>query len=514
MKSAITKTCGFHCGRESLHPNQRLDFLLMQKIKKRKRLMTFWETALAIFYLKTIPVSRSKGQSATAGSAYRAGEKITDQRTGLIHDYTKKSGVIETMMFNNFDLTREELWNMSELSNTRKNSRVAREFQVALPHELGNENHKKILIKYSEMLVRRYGVAVDVAIHSPGREGDHRNVHAHIYCTTQVMNTGQLKDKSLLERSDSDLKALGQMVGKRQVKFCRAYWQRCVNSEFRKLGMTERIDHRSNEDRKLSRIPQIHVGPRGTVLARRGRGHESQEWQINEAIKGFNNVVSIEDKRNKRMQTVKNATPEPAVKFGGLAASHEAAEIAYKHVKQQRIRMDQDAEHVESERWKPVQVDPNRSVINMFQQDSQGGYRWTKGRNEGAEAFRDMGKAIHSQTTNSWALAAELELAKSKVDAGEWKEIRAFGSDEYRRAVWIQGQTMGIQVEGYKPTKDELARYNQAPAQGVAGDHKTVEATQNRFQLDPKFQNKFEQKASSANTPASSNSTPSRSPKM
>lgn len=474
---------------------------------------------MAIFYLKTIPVSRSKSQSATAGSAYRAGEKITDQRTGKVHDYTNKSGVIDTMMFNNFNLSREELWNMSELSNTRKNSRVAREFQVALPHELGSDNHKKIISRYAEMLVHRYGVAVDVAIHSPGRDGDHRNIHAHIYCTTQVMNNGQLKEKSLLERSDSDLKKLGEMIGKRQVKFCRAYWQRCVNSEFIKLGMTERIDHRSNEDRKLSRIPQIHVGPRGTVLARRGRGHESQEWQINEAIKGFNNIVSIENKRNEKMQnsTAKNATPEeqkPAIKFGGLAASNEAAEEACTHArKRMEKEQKQDAERVESAHWKPVQVDPNKgSVINMFQQDSQGVYRWTKGRNEGQEAFRDMGKAIHSQTTNSWALAAELQLAKSKVDSSEWREIRAFGDEEYRRAVWIQGQTMGIQVEGYKPTSQELSIYSHKNEQGLAGDQKS--APQNKFSTDPKFQNKFEQSASAANTPANSNSTPSHSPKM
>lgn len=126
-----------------------------------------------------------------------------------------------------------------------------------------------------------------------------------------------------------------------------------------------------------------------------------------------------------------------------------------------------------------------------------------------------MPLVISCQTTNSWAIAAELELAQEKVQRGEWKEIRAFGSDEYRRAAWIQGQSMGIQVEGYKPTKDELAKYGQAPTQGLAGDQKTADtATQNRFQQDPKFQGKFDQDSSQNASKTSTSNAPSRGPRM
>ena len=74
---------------------------------------------------------------------------------------------------------------------------------------------------------------------------------------------------------------------------------------------------------------------------------------------------------------------------------------------------------------------------------------------------------------------------------------------------------MGLDVKGYKPTAQELEKYGQQPAQGLAGDQKSaVEATQNRFQLDQKFQNKFKKNNSAINTPDSSNSSPSCSPKM
>lgn len=428
-----------------------------------------------------------------------------------------------TMLFNNQGLSRAELWNMSELSNPRKNSRVARETIVALPHELNLDSYKSILTRYANAIVERYGVAVDVAIHAPGRDGDHRNFHAHVYCTTQVIEDGKLGRKAEIEWSDANLKKAGIPKGKAQLLAVKQLWEKCVNQEFYRLGMDERIDHKF--EIKGDKIPQVHVGPHGTKLSRHGKGHESDEWQINQAIIAYNNVVSLQQKRTEKMQNqlqteIQSNTSTPqktATAYGGLAASQEAAEEALKQVKQRtQEQQKNESEQIEAERWKPAQIDPNKgSVINMFQQDSQGVYRWTKGRNEGAEAFRDTGKAIHSQTTNSWALAAELELAKAKVDAGDWKEIRTFGSEEYRRAVWIQGQTMGIQVEGYKPTKEELARYGQAPAQGLAGDQKSAaEATQNRFQTDQKFQNKFEKNSGTASTPDNSNSSPSRSPKM
>lgn len=119
-----------------------------------------------------------------------------------------------TMLFNNQGLSRAELWNMSELSNPRKNSRVARETIVALPHELNLDSYKSILTRYANAIVERYGVAVDVAIHAPGRDGDHRNFHAHVYCTTQVIEDGKLGRKAEIEWSDANLKKAGIPKGK------------------------------------------------------------------------------------------------------------------------------------------------------------------------------------------------------------------------------------------------------------------------------------------------------------
>ncbi len=491
---------------------------------------------MAIFYCQTSLIARSKGRSATAAASYRAAEKIMDERTGIVHDFERKKGVLDKHIFNSAGLSRSALWNLAEMSERRSDSRVAREWILALPHELRRDAHQRIIERFSQALIDQYQVAIDVCVHAPGRGGDNRNLHAHLLMTTRPMlESRELgKQKTFLEWSDTKLRKNGLPTGRQQIDAIRGKWSSIVNSELEAAGLDERISHLSLKEQGLTdKIPQIHVGPLNTQLARMGYHERASRWQLNDEIKAHNNVISIQTARISRMQNHQQTTenndaqaPQKIVaQFGGLAASQEAAEEAEKQAimrLEKRFQEDiqklqkQAQEQTEEERWKPAHIDPAKgAVISMFQADTQGVYRWTKGKNEGAEAFRDNGKAIHSQTTNSWALAAELELAQQKVQNGEWKEIRAFGSDEYRRAVWIQGQTMGIQVEGYKPTKEELAKYSQAPAQGLAGDQKSVtEATKNRFQTDQKFQNKFEKNTGTPNTPDSSNSSPSRSPKM
>ena len=51
---------------------------------------------MAIYHLRASVISRSQGRSATASAAYRAAERITDERTGLTFDYAARGGVEHT----------------------------------------------------------------------------------------------------------------------------------------------------------------------------------------------------------------------------------------------------------------------------------------------------------------------------------------------------------------------------------------------------------------------------------
>ena len=87
---------------------------------------------MAIYHCDVKPVQRSKGQTTTAKMAYRAGAKIEDKRTGKTHDYTAKKGVehkeIITPQGVNIP-SREDLWNMAELAERRKDACTGREYE-------------------------------------------------------------------------------------------------------------------------------------------------------------------------------------------------------------------------------------------------------------------------------------------------------------------------------------------------------------------------------------------------
>lgn len=221
---------------------------------------------MAIFHLSVKTVSRSAGRSATAAAAYRAGVEITDHRTGEVHDYTRKGGVESSTLCLPTDAPewahdRAALWNAVEQAETRKNSTVAREFEVALPAELSPAERKRLAVDFAHELVERHGVAADVAIHAPGKEGDNRNHHAHILISTRRLGPEGFTEKT---RELDDRKS-----GKELVSSWRERWAELTNERLRENGIDARIDHRTLEAQGIDREPTRHLGPTATAIERR-----------------------------------------------------------------------------------------------------------------------------------------------------------------------------------------------------------------------------------------------------
>ena len=266
---------------------------------------------MAIFHCSMKPISRSTGRSATASCAYRSGEKIVDRQTGEIHDYTKKQGVIHTNVItpksiNIENIDREDLWNMAEQSEKRKDARVAREFVIALPHEIPATSQKKIAEEFASYLCDRYGVVADLAIHEPSKGGDDKNVHAHIMVTTRKVEIDQengvkLTDKSTLELSNSKRKTLGLKGTQEDIKEIREQWATIANRELKREGIKERIDHRSYADQEKDQIPTKHEGVVVTELRRKGQ--IVGVAKLNEEIKEENLIIKsikIEEQENRK----------------------------------------------------------------------------------------------------------------------------------------------------------------------------------------------------------------------
>ncbi len=88
---------------------------------------------MAIYHLSMKPISRAQGRSATGAAAYRAGVKIVDERTGVVHDYTRKRGVLYTELIlpGGGSADRSEFWNRIERHHKRGDAVLAREIEVS-----------------------------------------------------------------------------------------------------------------------------------------------------------------------------------------------------------------------------------------------------------------------------------------------------------------------------------------------------------------------------------------------
>ncbi|MQT55292.1 hypothetical protein GHO36_25465, partial [Pseudomonas sp. FSL R10-2398] len=233
---------------------------------------------MAIYSASVKTVSRGSGRSATAAAAYRNGEEITDLRTGEVHDYRRRTGVEHVASFAPEGMTPQpsaELWNRAEAAEVRKNARVAREVLVALPAELSPTQRRELAVGIAQALADRYGTAGTLAVHTPDREGDQRNHHAHILMTTRRLEpTGELGEKT---RELDDVKR-----GPQEIEWVRAMIEARTNHALERAGSEARVDRRSLVEQRaaalasgeleraveLDRLPTIHEGPRVTAIRR------------------------------------------------------------------------------------------------------------------------------------------------------------------------------------------------------------------------------------------------------
>lgn len=199
---------------------------------------------MAIYRFSAKPIKRSKGQSAVASAAYRAGDKLKDERVGKQFDYSKRSGVLHAEIIApdnapEWCKDRESLWNAAEAAGIRKDDQPAREIILALPHELTDEERLNLVRRYVKEHFVNLGMVADVAIHAPGKEGDERNYHAHIMLTMREIQPDGF-GKKVTDWNDRKL-----------FSSWREEWARHNNEAFERAGVDERVDHRSNAERGI-----------------------------------------------------------------------------------------------------------------------------------------------------------------------------------------------------------------------------------------------------------------------
>lgn len=270
---------------------------------------------MAIYHCSIKIIGRSDGKSAVASSAYRSGEKLMDDRTGLIHDFTKKSGVVFTEVSLPAHAPpeyadRNVLWNAVEKVEKKSNAQLAREIEVALPKELSRECQIEFVRRYVQENFVSVGMCADWALHDKG-DG---NPHAHIMLTMRGIKpdgSWAAKEKKIYALDEEGNRiplidpATGeQKLGKRNEKLWKRItvepndWNDHSKAEiWRKswadicneyLPLEQQIDHRSYKRQELDLEPTIHEGYRARKMEK--AGFVSNRCEYNRIVRKLNEL--------------------------------------------------------------------------------------------------------------------------------------------------------------------------------------------------------------------------------
>lgn len=163
---------------------------------------------MAIYHCSIKIIGRSGGRSAVASSAYRSGEKLYNEETGITHDFTRKGGVVfsEVILPKNAPQAyadREILWNEVQKIEKRSDAQLAREVEVALPAEMTREQQIECVRTYINANFVSKGMIADWALHDK-KDG---NPHAHVMLSVRGMDENekwQAKQKSVYANARDD----------------------------------------------------------------------------------------------------------------------------------------------------------------------------------------------------------------------------------------------------------------------------------------------------------------------
>lgn len=306
---------------------------------------------MAFYHLEAKIVTRGTGRTACGAAAYMSCSRIYNEYDGVQHDYTHKGGLVWAHIFlpamapaewND----RETLWNAVEAAEKTKDSRLAREFIVALPRELGTEDWKTIMTEYIQDCFVSDGMCADVAIH----DTDGHNPHAHILLTVRPLDEGGTwqyktekeylcvrdgeergftaaefktaqaegwekqypykigKKKTYMAPSEAEARGLERVSkhpkatrygrqnpiserwnSEEQLVSWRAAWADAVNRALEREGVEDRIDHRSHAERGIDEKPTIHEGVNARIMEK--MGYVSDRCELNRQIRADNALM-------------------------------------------------------------------------------------------------------------------------------------------------------------------------------------------------------------------------------
>jgi hypothetical protein len=187
---------------------------------------------MAIFHLRISSMSRASGASALQVAARYAAGVLVDHRTGEKYDFSEDTGVVHREILGPRDRVgfwqdRQSLWEAAEMAEDGKDARVAREYEIALPHELSDLERIELARRWARFLVERYGNVVDLTVRTAPRGGDPRSHYAKLLATTR-----RLSGEGLGAKTHIELRGGGQ-TGPKELRYLHQQWRRLVGEALR-----------------------------------------------------------------------------------------------------------------------------------------------------------------------------------------------------------------------------------------------------------------------------------------
>ena len=260
---------------------------------------------MVLYYFDAQIIGRGSGRSALGAAAYRmggvlrsaayrAGEELRDETGEIVHDYTRKGGVVysEIILPDNAPpefADRQMLWNAVDAREKRKDSQLAREIVVALQREFDAQENMEVLREYIRENFVDKGMCADFSVHNKGDD----NPHAHIMLTMRHVSP----DGFGLKNTDwNDRKLFVEW---------RKGWADVNNRMFEQKGLEERISHLSLAAQGIDREPTIHLGAHAAALEK--KGIRTKRGDINREIER-RNAERAAQKAAEKAENTKNET--------------------------------------------------------------------------------------------------------------------------------------------------------------------------------------------------------------
>ena len=240
---------------------------------------------MAIYHFSAKVVSRANGSSAVASAAYRAAERLTDERLGRDHDFTNKAGVVHSEIIlpegapERF-ADRETLWNAVEAGEVRKDAQLARDVEFAIPREMNEADGIALARDFVAREFVARGMVADLNVHWDKAADGSPKPHAHVMLSMREVGPDGFGQK---ERDWNSKELLGAW---------RESWADHVNVRMAELGLEARVDHRSLEAQGIPLEPQHKIGAAGSRREMNGEDAERADDHMRIARENGEKIIA------------------------------------------------------------------------------------------------------------------------------------------------------------------------------------------------------------------------------